>query len=104
MQCDYVVKAKFWENIYRKAYGFSSGLAIPNHFQPEESRAVGQTLPASTKALEHVGVLLSRLYSLRGGYTLRRSWPTPQDTDTYGVLQSYFKRFFRIGLVTKHRL
>lgn len=39
------MKAKFWENIYRKAYVFLSGLAIPNHFQLEESRAVGQTLP-----------------------------------------------------------
>lgn len=46
------MKAKFWENIFRKAYGFSSGLAIPNHFQLEESRAVCQTLPSSTKALE----------------------------------------------------
>ena len=98
------MKAKFWENFYRKAYGFSSGLAIPNHFQLEESRAAGQTLPTSTKALEHVGVLLGRLYGLRDGYTLRRSWPTPQDTDTYGVLQSHLKRFFRTGLETKHWL
>ena len=52
MQFDYVVKAKFWEYMYREAYGFSSGLAIPNHFQLEESRAVGQTLPASTEVLE----------------------------------------------------
>ena len=52
MQCDYVVKAKFWENIYRKVYGFSSGLARPDHFQLEESRALGQTLAASAKALE----------------------------------------------------
>ena len=104
MEYEYLVKAKFWENIYRKAYGFSSGLAIANHFQLEESRAVGQTLPASTKALEHVRVLLGRLSGIRGGYTLRRSWPTPQDTDTFGVLQSYFKPFFRIGLETKHRL
>ena len=28
------------------------GLAILNHFQLEENRAVGQTLPASIKALE----------------------------------------------------
>lgn len=77
---------------------------VPNHFQLEESRAVGQTLPASTKVPEHVGVLLGTLYGIRGGYALRRSWPTPQDTDTYGVLQSYFKRYFRIGLETKHRL
>jgi hypothetical protein len=48
----YLMKAKFWENIYRKAYGFSSGLAIPNHFQLEESRMGWQTLPASPKALE----------------------------------------------------
>jgi len=48
----HLMKAKFWENIYRKAYGFSSGPAIPNDFQLEESRAVGQILPASTKALE----------------------------------------------------
>src|SRR6266498_1834706 len=53
MQRDYVVKAKFWENIYRKAYDFSSGLAIPNHFQLEESRAVGQTLPIRLKFYFH---------------------------------------------------
>ena len=48
-------------NIYRKAYGFSSGLAIPNDFQLEESRALGQTLPSSTKALEHISLGLFRI-------------------------------------------
>jgi hypothetical protein len=51
MQCAHIVKAKFWENIFRKAYGFSSGLAIPNHFQLEESRAVGQTLRVHAKVV-----------------------------------------------------
>ena len=54
LQCvpsEYLMKAKFWENIFRKADGFSSGLAIPNPFQLEESRAVGQTLLASRKLL-----------------------------------------------------
>lgn len=65
---------------------------------------MGQTLPAPTKALEHVGVLLSST-AYEGGTHCGAVGPLHKIlTDTYGVPQSYFKRFFRIGLETKQRL